>query len=152
MIRTAEPADVPSMAAIRARRWGSQELWVDRIGGYLQGTYSPQQALAPRAAWVAFEGAVVAGFVAGHRTRRFNFDGELQWVDVSEEYRRQGIADRLIQTLFRWFREQHVLEVCVNVEPDNLPARRLYAKHGAQPFHQSWMLWTLADAAPGAAG
>src|ERR1700739_2351399 len=104
------------MAAIRARRWGSHEFWVDRIGGYLGGTYSPQQALARRAAWVAvqgeaiarfvaghcspprgalprlaggvaFRGEAIAAFVAGHCTRRFNLDGELEWVNVAEEYR-----------------------------------------------------------------
>ena len=142
-IRAAELRDVPAMAAVRARRWGSHEFWVDRIGGYLGGTYSPQQALARRAAWVAVQGEALAGFVAGHCTRRFNLDGELEWVNVAEEYRGQGIADRLIETMLAWFRELEILQVCVNVDPDNLPARQLYAKHGAQPFHNCWMLWTL---------
>ncbi len=148
IIRIACEDDVPAMASIRARRWGMQEFWVDRIGGYLKGAYSPQQALAPRAAWVAVDGDTVMGFVAGHRTRRFNFDGELEWVNVAEEYRGQGIADRLIDTMIDWFREQKVLQVCVNVDPDNAPARHLYAKHGAEPLHDYWMLWTLTASDP----
>lgn len=91
--------------------------------------YSPHQSLAPRSAWVAVDKDTVIGFNAGHRARRFNCNGELGWVDVSEEYRRQGIADRLVETMLAWFPEQGVLQVCVNVDPDNLHARHPYTKH-----------------------
>ena len=62
-IRPAEERDVQGMAAIRAREWQDEAYWVDRIGGYLKGQHHPQQALAPRAAWVALEGERVVGIV-----------------------------------------------------------------------------------------
>lgn len=136
------------MAAIRARQWQTQEFWEDRIGGYLSGSYSPQHALSHRAVWVAVEGHTLAGFVAGHRTRRFDCDGELQWINVVEEFQGGGIADQLIGAMFAWFREQKMQRVCVNVDPANDFARSLYAKHGATPLNEYWMVWQIAARQP----
>ncbi|MGZ6194070.1 MAG: hypothetical protein ACXWML_02445, partial [Candidatus Binataceae bacterium] len=48
LVRPAEDRDVEAMATIRAHRWGTPEFWMNRIGPYLKGDYSPQQALAAR--------------------------------------------------------------------------------------------------------
>jgi len=140
-IRPAEPGDFPAMASIRAGEWQSDAFWLDRIGGYLAGVHSPQHALAPRAAWVALRGDSVAGFVAGHLTRRFDCDGELQWINVAAGYRGKGIADQLLAVMLDWFRQHNAARVCVNVEPGSEIARRFYARHGAVPMGPHWMLW-----------
>lgn len=140
-IRPAEERHVQAMAAIRAREWQDEPYWVDRIGGYLKGQHHPQQALAPRAAWVALEGERVVGFIAGHLTRRFGCDGELEWINVAGESRGQGIADQLMVALMEWFQQQNANVICVNVAPDNLAARRLYARHGAVEMNPHWMIW-----------
>lgn len=140
-IRPAEERDVQAMAALRAREWQDEPYWVDRIGGYLKGQHHPYQALAPRAAWVALEDERVVGFVAGHLTRRFDCDGELEWINVAGENRGQGIADRLVAVMLEWFREQNASLICVNVAPDNPVARRLYARHGAVEMNPHWMIW-----------
>ena len=150
VIRLATAADIPTMAAIRAREWQTDEFWTDRIGRYLGGEHSPQKALAERAVFVAIDDTSVAapqviGFIAGHRTERFQCDGELQWVDVAAERRRQGIAAMLMPHMGAWFFAQGARRICVNVEADNLPARRLYARFGATPFQDSWMLWEDAQ-------
>jgi hypothetical protein len=44
-LRLAENADILSMAAIRAKESGTEAFWTDRIGWYLCGEHSPQQAL-----------------------------------------------------------------------------------------------------------
>jgi len=129
------------MAAIRAREWETETFWTDRINLYLSGKHSPQQALPERAAFVALDGAELVGFVAGHRTRRFGCDGELQWINVAEESRGRGIADRLMAKIGAWFVEQYAYRVCVNVESGNTAARRLYSRCGAQPLSQHWMVW-----------
>jgi GNAT superfamily N-acetyltransferase len=56
------------------------------------------------------EGKLV-GFVAGHRTRRFDCDAELQWINVAEERRGQGIADKLMAQIGACFIEQDALRV-----------------------------------------
>jgi ribosomal protein S18 acetylase RimI-like enzyme len=140
-IRPVEERDIAAMAAIRARERETEAFWAPRIAAYLSGEHSPQQALAARAAFVATEGDAMLGFVSGHRTRRYGCDGELQWVNVAEEARGRGIAGMLMERMAEWFVEQGALRVCVNVAPDNVPAVRLYAKHGAKPLNEHWMVW-----------
>jgi GNAT superfamily N-acetyltransferase len=141
MIRPATEREIAALGALRAETWGSAEYWQERIGLYLSGEHSPQQALAPRAAFIAVEDSAVIGFIAGHRTRRFGFDGELEWINVSKARRGQGIANELLVAMVAWFVEQDALRVCVNVAPDNPVARRFYARHGAVPLHKHWMAW-----------
>ena len=141
VIRRAEQRDIPAMAAIRARRWGTQDYWVERIGQYLASEYSPQKALAARLVFVAENSGEVVGFAAAHQTQRFKCDGELQWIDVSEERRREGIAGRLLACVGEWFVAHELKRICVDVDPENSAARRFYAKHGAVPLNPHWMVW-----------
>jgi GNAT superfamily N-acetyltransferase len=141
VIRAAVDRDVPAMASIRANDSQSQDFWEDRIRAYLEGTHSPQQALPERACWVAVHGEQVVGFVAGHRTRRFECDGELQWIDVVAGFRGRGVAHRLIALALSWFRSQGMHRICVNVSSENAPARHLYAMNGAIPLSAGWMEW-----------
>jgi ribosomal protein S18 acetylase RimI-like enzyme len=140
-LRPVEPPDIPLMAAIRAQVWETETFWTRRIGLYLSGEHSPQQALPARAAFVALDGTELVGFVAGHRTCRLGCDGELQWINVVEERRGQGIADGLMAKMGAWFAEQDAYRVCVNVAPENTAARRLYRRCGAQPLSDHWMIW-----------
>jgi GNAT superfamily N-acetyltransferase len=145
-IRLAEKQDVHDMAAVRARESNTQEFWEFRIGGYIEGTYSPQQALAERIALVAFQDDALAGFAAGHRTRRLDCTGELQWLNVAEQWRGRGIAGELLAAMGEWFARLGAVRVCVNVDPANAPARALYAKFGAVPLQPAWMVWEDARA------
>ncbi len=141
ILRVVEEADVPSMAAIRALEWGTETFWTDRIGRYLSGQHSPQRALPARTAFVAIDGSDLVGFVAGHKTRRLGCDGELQWINVVKERRGLGVAAGLMTMISTWFAAQGVRRICVNVDPANLAARRLYAKHGAEVLNEQWMVW-----------
>jgi GNAT superfamily N-acetyltransferase len=140
-IRPVEPGDIPAMAAIRAREWENEAYWIPRITAYLSGAHSPQRGLAPRAGFVALDAGVVVGFVAGHLTRRYDCDGELEWINVLPEKRGLGVAGRLIQTMASWFVSQRAYRVCVDVVPENTVARKLYAKCGARPLNPHWMVW-----------
>jgi ribosomal protein S18 acetylase RimI-like enzyme len=141
MLRPVEETDVPSMAAIRALESGSEAFWADRISHYLSGQHSPQQALTARTAFVAVDGRDLVGFVAGHKTRRFGCDGELQWINVARQRRSLGIASQLMTEIGTWFVTQEARRICVNVDPDNLIARGLYTRHGAQILNHQWMIW-----------
>ncbi len=135
-LRPAQPSDIPAMAAIRAREWETEPYWVNRISGYLEATESGRAAF-----FVALDGPNLVGFVAAHRTKRWNCDAELQWINVARESRGQGVAKQLLVQIGKWFVEQNALRVCVDVEPGNAPARALYTSCGAQPVHPYWMIW-----------
>ncbi|HEY6339236.1 MAG TPA: GNAT family N-acetyltransferase [Candidatus Sulfotelmatobacter sp.] len=137
-IRPATESDVPAMANIRSREWETVEYWKARIGAYVAGEHSPQKALRGRAAFVATEKGVVVGFVAGHLTKRFDCQAELEWINVIAEKRGQGIAGWLIETMAGWFVEQNAKRV--GVDPD-APARKLYEKFGAAALNRHWMVW-----------
>jgi ribosomal protein S18 acetylase RimI-like enzyme len=140
-IRPRLDSDIPAMAALRGREPEAQIYWEDRIRRYLSGKHSPQQALSRRVAFVAVGSSKVVGFVAGHLTRRYDCDGELQWINVAEEHRGAGIARSLLAPMARWFVEQDARRVCVNVDPNNSPAVRLYKKHRAEQLNDYWMIW-----------
>jgi GNAT superfamily N-acetyltransferase len=140
--RPAAKADVPAMARIRAEEWESTEYWQERIVGYLDGTSHPHQSLEYRAAFVAIHDEVVIGFVAGHLTRRYGCTGELQWINVAAAHRGRGIAAGLLRTMAAWFVAQNATYVCVDVDPANASARRLYGRHGAKELNPHWLVWT----------
>ncbi len=139
--RQAQLSDVAAMAEIRAGDWGDEEFWRPRIAAYLRGESHPQHARDARIAYVAVDEGKVVGLIAGHLTRRFQCDGELQWISLRPENRGRGIADALLALMAKWFVEQGARRVCVDVEPTNEVARRFYARNGAADLKPSWMVW-----------
>ena len=49
---------------------------------YFDGLHHPQHALLPRVIYVACQDDALIGYIAGHLTRRFACDGELEWLYV----------------------------------------------------------------------
>ena len=130
--------DVPAMALIRAQEWGTEEYWVKRIEGYMRGILHPGDALPQRILYVAIDNHKIIGFIAGHLTTRFHCDGELEWINVQQDYRNKGIASELLRLLVAWFNENNAFKICV--DPDDT-AQKFYAKHGAINLDQHWMVW-----------
>ena len=95
----------------------------------------------PRIIYVAVEDNTLVGFIAGHLTRRYGCDGELQWINVAPASRGSGVASKLLELLAEWFAEQNAFSICVNVDPANTIARRFYARHGAENFNEHWLVW-----------
>ena len=137
-ILPATDSDIPDLASLRG---GGNRLEQTMLG-YLHGTYSPGFAEKDRAVFVARLSGEFAGYVAGHRTTRFGCDGELQWLNVAEKHRGIGVADALIQKILDWFRSKEINRVCVNVDPANHIARRVYERHGAAELDQYWLIWS----------
>jgi ribosomal protein S18 acetylase RimI-like enzyme len=149
--REAGEADVEQLARIRAIEWGSEQYWRERILGYLTGTLNPQRALAQRVVLVAAQDTRIVGFIAGHLTRRYDCDGEVEWINVIPEERRTGVAAELLRLLASWFAGQQARRICVDVDPENAPARAFYRRHGAQDLNPHWLAWpdiTLLVAGP----
>jgi ribosomal protein S18 acetylase RimI-like enzyme len=139
--RKACTSDVPALAQIRSMDWGSEEYWRARISGYMNGELHPQKALASRIVYAAFHRDLAVGFIAGHLTRRYECDGELEWLNVIPAHRGSGVASELLRLLAAWFVEEKAHTVCVDVDPANEVARRFYAKHGARNLNPHWMIW-----------
>ena len=113
---------------------------------YLEGRHHPQHALAPRVIYVALENGSVVGYVAGHLTRRYGCDGELQWIYVAAEHRRRRVGSELVRLLASWFANQKALRICVNVAPANAGARSFYVRQGAENLNEHWMVWSEISA------
>lgn len=136
--READKSDVLAMAKIRAAEWETEEFWEVRITGYMEGRHHPQKALMPRVVYVADEEGVVVGFIAGHLTRRFECDGELEWINVIPERRRSGVASELLRRLAEWFVKEKARRICVDPDP---AARNFYTRHGAENLNGHWLVW-----------
>ena len=149
-VREATIGDVPAIETCRA---GDEVAGPadPRIARYLAGEHHPQQALAPRVLFVATadgpDGERVLGYTAGHLTRRFDLEGELQYLYVGLEHRRQGIAAALFRALRDWFVEHDAREVCANVSTDNDTARAFCLAHGANEMGPYWVSWADVGAA-----
>ena len=140
-IREASGGDVEDLAAIRAAEWGNEQYWRDRIRGYASGELNPKLALPPRVIYIAVDKSQISGFIAGHLTRRFDCEGELEWLNVIPEKRRSGVAHELLLVLASWFAEKGAKRMCVDADPENPTARAFYRKHGAQDLNPHWLVW-----------
>ena len=109
---------------------------------YLRGEHHPQKALTPRVIFVAVGAHGVVGYIGGHLTRRYECDGELQYLYVVSEHRRTGVASEMLRSLWGWFREHEASRICVDVEPGNARARRFYMSHGATHLNSHWLVLT----------
>jgi GNAT superfamily N-acetyltransferase len=127
--------DIAELAKIRAAEWESEEYWIRRISGYLNCELHPQHALLPRIIYVAIDADKIVGFIAGHLSRRFQCDGELQWINVIPNYRRKGIAQGLLQQLANWFITHRAFKICVN------GSGPFYSNSGAKELNKHWMIW-----------
>jgi ribosomal protein S18 acetylase RimI-like enzyme len=81
------------------------------------------------------------GFIAGHLTRRYACDGELEWINVVSDRRGSEIASELLRLLAAWFARHEAFRICVDVDPANTIARRFYTRHGAQSLNDHWLVW-----------
>ncbi|HVW96239.1 MAG TPA: GNAT family N-acetyltransferase [Mucilaginibacter sp.] len=140
-IRLAEENDLIALARIRGTDAASESHWLYRIAGYYNNTYSPQQAVGERVIFVAVDDHRIAGFIAGHLTRRYHCGGEIQWIDTIPEYRRRGIANALLQQLVAWFDARGAKKVCVNCDPGNTIAAAFYRRNGGSPLNEHWFIW-----------
>lgn len=147
--RPAEQSDIPDMARIRAEGGEKEEYHRNRMARYLAREHHPDQALMPRVIYVARESEALVGYIAGHLTRRYDCDGELQWIYVIPEHRGSGVASELLRLLADWFDEQSAARICVDVDPNNLIARRFYTRHGAELLNPHWLVWSDIRVAKG---
>jgi GNAT superfamily N-acetyltransferase len=137
--REATEEDIPKIAKLRVIYSGTVEYWADRILNYFRGQLNPQKALPQRVIYVAAHNSDIVAFIAGHLSTRYNCEGELQWLDTLENYRRKGIATSLLKILGKWFIENNAYKICV--DPGNPNARTFYQDNRATNLNDHWMFW-----------
>ena len=138
--RAATLADVVEMARCRLADPAAGPA-DPRMAAYLEGKHHPRRALTARIAYVALVAGRVVGYVAGHLTRRYECEGEVQYLFVDPSHRRVGVASQLLRELAGWFTERGAARICVDVEPGNASARAFYKRYGAIELQPSWLVW-----------
>lgn len=89
--REATIADVAAMALCRLSD-PTADPADPRMAAYFEREHHPQKALRPRIGFLAIANREVIGYIAGHRTTRHGCAGEIQYLYVTPDYRRRGIA------------------------------------------------------------
>lgn len=87
------------------------------------------------ALFLAFAGERVAGFLTGYRLQRLDkhrAEVMLYEIEVLEEFRRQGIAKKLIAALNDWAAEIDAFQSWVLTYSDNTAAMALYKSMGGE--------------------
>ncbi|MCD6369805.1 MAG: ribosomal protein S18-alanine N-acetyltransferase [Thermoproteales archaeon] len=77
----------------------------------------------------------VIGYIIG-MVRRENV-GHIVSLAVQQNFRRKGVASKLIEELIKKFKKKSLSTVRLEVRLSNIPARRLYLKHG---FMESYII------------
>jgi GNAT superfamily N-acetyltransferase len=150
LYKQAELSDVPELVGLPQPGEAGGDR---RMPQYLAREHHPQEALPPRTMYMATSGDSPVGYAAGHLTRRFGCDGELQWIYVVPAYRRAHVASELLHLLAKWFVENGAHRICVDVGSEG--ARPFYGHHGAVDLNPHWMVWPdigrILEQRPGAA-
>jgi GNAT superfamily N-acetyltransferase len=112
----------------------------NRWDGYIRRIRHPQHALEPRILFAGLVEGRLVGYIAGHFSRRYGTEGELQSIYVLKNFQGSGIGTALLERLAGWFVENKRRRVCVGVDPAN-PYKRFYEKHGARHINEHWLAW-----------
>jgi GNAT superfamily N-acetyltransferase len=139
IFRTVTDKDLPSLARLRSTTEDEVSFWQNRMDQYLAGIHNPQKALPDRVIFVVDIDGTIVGFIAGQLTKRYNCEGELQWLYVATDFRRKKLASKLVHVLAQWFIKKQAYKVCV--DPGNAAAKLFYFANGATNLNAHWMYW-----------
>lgn len=117
ILRSATLRNLPAMIAIEQR--------VPTAAHWTAGQY--ERRLENGFVWVAEHEGEICGFVCAKVVAG---EWEIENIVVAPEFQRQGVADELMSALIREGQEQAGTKILLEVRESNLPARRLYEKHG----------------------
>lgn len=137
--REATDQDIQVIAILHPQKGVSN--WFERIHGYKNCDFNPYQALPHRVFYVATASNSIVGFIAGHLTNRSDYFGQIQWLSVLPEFRRNGIASELLSILASWFVKHGSLSVSVDVDPDNKDFQSFYKSRHAESLNNYWLYW-----------
>lgn len=111
-----------------------------RWEGYVRCVRHPQHAEGPRILFAATINGQMVGFIAGHFSRRYETEGELQSIHVLKDFQGRGAGAELLKRLAAWFVAHQRRKICVGIDPAS-PYKRFYEKHGAHYMNPHWLVW-----------
>jgi len=111
-----------------------------RWDAYVRCLRHPQHAEAPRILFVATMNRQMVGFIAGHFSRRYETEGELQSIHVLKNFQRIGVGSELLRRIAAWFVAHKRRTICVGIDPAS-PYSRFYEKHSARYINKHWLVW-----------
>lgn len=104
----------------------------ERRAAFANGLATPLGAPGWRRAWIAVDGAAIAGHIdLRARPEQASAHRALLGMGVQRNYRRQGLAVRLLQVARDWALHETALDwIDLELLTINLPARELYLANG----------------------
>ena len=116
-IRSARLHDVPAILAIEQQAPSAAHWTAEQYNKLVDGGV----------VLVAEEAGKLCGFVCA---RAVAGEWEIENVVVAAEFLRRGIASELVRELIQRAKNEDASAILLEVRESNLPARRLYEKHG----------------------
>ena len=117
VIRSAALNDVPAILVIEQQAPGAAHWTPDQY----------RKLVGSEVVLVAEEAGRLCGFVCGKAVAG---EWEIENVVVATEFLRRGIANELVRELMQRAEIEAASAILLEVRESNLPARRLYEKHG----------------------
>ncbi len=85
----------------------------------------------PDLCFVADDNGQIAGFVLGADSYELLTNtGHLEWIAVAPEYRRQGLASQLMETMVKAYREMGKASIVTDISSENPASRSLAGRLG----------------------
>jgi [ribosomal protein S18]-alanine N-acetyltransferase len=116
-LRSATLDDLPAMMAIEQRAPTAAHWTAEQYKRLLENGFG----------WVAENEGQIGGFVCAKVVAA---EWEIENIVMAPEFQRRGLADRLMAALIGEAQKQAGTRILLEVRESNLPARRLYEKHG----------------------
>jgi ribosomal-protein-alanine N-acetyltransferase len=139
VLAVAQPRDAGALAAIHAasfnRGWSEQEF---------EQLLTDRNVIADRAG----RGKRIAGFIV---SRRAADEAEILSVAVARSWRGRGLAKKLLDLHLRRLAGLGLRAIFLEVDEDNAPARRLYARAGFHEVGRRPGYYAQGNASPAAA-
>ena len=94
---------------------------------------------------VAEDTNAVVGYLYAHadRIEYFNTEKrecEIEVVYVSEEYRRKGVAQELVEACIAWAKTKNVFRIKAGAYTQNIASQQAFNKYGFKPYHAIFTL------------
>ena len=90
--------------------------------------------------YLAEDNNEITGYIYGYFNKDDTSDNKIAYLDalfIKDEYRHQGIANKLIKEFKKWAKANNCPTMEVNVCSNNIKAKNLYLKNNFQSFKET---------------
>lgn len=90
--------------------------------------------------YLAEDNNKIVGYIYGYFNKDNTINNKVAYLDalfIKENYRKQGITNKLIEEFKKWAIDNNCTSMEVNVCSNNIKAKNLYIKHNFQSFKET---------------